>query len=84
MLQVGLDHLFDLLPADGAGVSVCSQGFHAATADTQVPAGEHHDALLLVLADAAQLVLPLPLHLPHQLVLHTVFTPTSFPVRSFP
>ena len=31
------------------------------------PAGQDHDALLLVLADHAQLVLPLPLHLPQQL-----------------
>ena len=48
---------------------VLEQG-HAPLADAEVTAGEHHDALLPVRADAAQLVLPLPLHLLQQRRLH--------------
>ena len=71
-LQVRFDHLLYGSPAHGAGVAVVLEQSLAALADAEVAAGQHHDALLLVLADAAQLVLPLPLHLPQQLLLHTL------------
>ena len=62
--EVGLDGLSDRPPADGARDRLLLQkGPLADLADAEVPAGQDHDALLSVLADHAQLVLALALHL---------------------
>ena len=68
-LHVGFYHLFDGFPAHGTVVSAGPERLHAPLTDTEVSAGEHHDTLLVVLADTAQLLLPLPLHLSQEILL---------------
>ena len=66
MLQINFDCLSDQLPTDrtdGDSVPGPKQRRKAVLADAEVTAGQDHDALLLVLADNAQLLLAFSLDL---------------------
>ena len=75
MSEEGLDGIPDCPPADGAGDGLLlEEGPLAVLADAEVAAGQDHDALLPVLADHAQLVLALALHLFEEHVFHLLST----------
>ena len=75
MSEVGLDGLPDCPPADGAGDWLLLEEWPLAVlADAEVAAGQDHDALLPVLADHAQLVLALSLHLKKRVNFHHFIT----------
>ena len=64
MLHVGLYHLFDRLPAHWTVLRASPEWLQTPLADTEMTAGQHHDTLLMVLADTAQLIFSLSLHFP--------------------
>ena len=70
--QIRLNRLSYVLPAYGAVVVGSLQRLLTRLADAQMATGQDHDALLRVLADDAELVLALSLHLFEEQVFHVL------------